>query len=415
MAEVTEQQAADTVAENQEQPVQVQVKNSNNSTLLVIVLVVLMLVLAGAGFYLIQQLREQLDTTAHQNELKMIEMNKQVNAYQSQLAAMQSQLATMDADVTGKDSYFDKKITDFSELHSEKLNLVRKELGDSITFVQRQLGKTRGDWLVADAEYLLSVANQRLYLVGDLNTTREALIAADQRLRESGDASVFKVREQITKELDALNQTSMPDIVGNYATLQNLKEKVKELAVRLPHAGKKITESSSIHSHESPDDHKHSVLTTIFAQLEGYVTLRHSDLAVTEILKPEEAKFIKSQMGAKLELIKIAMVQENDALYKEAITDAQQWLKANFTMNEFAQAFNKELDQLFQVQSKGSYPDISVSLKMLRDIVKLRIDGDKVIMDQSTPETVQDTKPIQAPEPALAAEPESAETSAPAE
>ena len=38
--------------------------------------------------------------------------------------------------------------------------------------------------MIADAEYLLSVANQRLHLVGDVNTTRMALEAADQRLRE---------------------------------------------------------------------------------------------------------------------------------------------------------------------------------------------------------------------------------------
>ncbi len=381
MAEVTEQQTPETSVKQPDAPVQAQ--KSNNSTLLIIVLIVLVFLLAGAGFYLTQQLREQLDALNHESELKMIEVNKQVNAYQTQLAAMQSQLATMDADVTGKDSHFNKKIADFSELHSEKLDVVRKELSDSIGFLQRQLGKTRGDWLVADAEYLLSVANQRLYLVGDIKTTREALVAADQRLRESGDASVFKVREQISRELDGLNRVTAPDMVGIYAILQNLKEKSAELAVLLPYAGKELTESHSIHSHEKDNEHKHSFLATVFSQLEGYVTLRHSNLPIKEILTPEEATFIKSQMGAKLEFIKIAMVQENDPLYKAAIDDAQQWLKANFAMNELANAFNAELDKLHQVQSKGSYPDISVSLKMLRNIVKLRIDGDKASIDDA--------------------------------
>ena len=65
--------------------------------------------------------------------------------------------------MANKDSHFTKTLADFSQLHNQKLDGTRKELDEAIQHIQRQLGKTRGDWLIADAEYLLSVANERLH------------------------------------------------------------------------------------------------------------------------------------------------------------------------------------------------------------------------------------------------------------
>ncbi|WP_305909104.1 uroporphyrinogen-III C-methyltransferase [Methylomarinum sp. Ch1-1] len=376
MAEVIEEQETQPAAQ-----AQVEVKKSRAGLWFGVIMTLCIVVLAGAGFYLLQQLREHQDALSSQDELKLIEVSKQMNAFQSQLAAMQSQLATVDADVTGKEAHFNKKLEEFSDLHIEKLESTRKQLQESILHLQRQLGKTRGDWLIADAEYLLSVANQRLHLVGDLNTTREALEAADQRLRESGDASVYKVREQIAKELAALKTVQVPDIVGIYSTLQLLKEKVDNLAVFLPYAGKDLTPSKQIHEHKIPSEEGHDFLSAIFGQLEGYVTLRHTDQPVKEILTPEEAQFIKDQLGVKLEMIKIALVQQNDTLYKTAIADAKRWLNENFSQNNDAQSFAAELERLNNIEIRAHFPDISASLKMLRDIGKLRLENDKAMQN----------------------------------
>ncbi|MDD5114478.1 MAG: uroporphyrinogen-III C-methyltransferase, partial [Methylobacter sp.] len=184
------------VAELSEQQEQIageaiKVKRSRSGLWFGIIVLILTISIAGAGFYLFQQLRSQQENLGGEldkGDMQLLEVSKQISGYQSQLAAIQSQLATLEADAAGKNEHFTKTLANFSQLHNEKLDSARKELSDAITQVQRQLGKTRGDWLIADAEYLLTVANQRLYLSGDINTTRAALEAADQRLRESGDA-----------------------------------------------------------------------------------------------------------------------------------------------------------------------------------------------------------------------------------
>jgi len=164
--------------------------------------------------------------------------------------------------------------------------------------------------------------------MGDVNTTRMALEAADQRLRESGDTAAFKVREQISKEIAGLKSVTTPDIVGMYSSVQLLKENVNTLAVILPYAGKPLTQSKEIHDHEVEQDATHGLLGSALNLLEGYVTVRHSDQPVTEILTEEEVIFIKQQLNVKLEMIKISLVQQNDALYKTNIADAKQWLNS---------------------------------------------------------------------------------------
>ena len=234
-------------------------------------------------------------------------------------------------------------------------------------------------------------------------TTRLALEAADERLRDSGDAAVFKVREQIAKELALLNGVTVPDIVGLYGTLQHLQESVENMDVFLPHPGKQPDKSQSTSSNLA--DRDNGLLSTVAKQLQGYVVLRHTQQPIDAILTPEEAHFTRQQLKVRLEMIEIALVQQNDALFATSIADTRQWLKKNFAENLATERFANELNKIASIQISAQFPDVSGSLKLLKDISKLRIDVDKSI---STP-PVPTSTPAVAPAPAAtSAAPESA-------
>jgi uncharacterized protein HemX len=386
----------------------------------IIILLIIMSV-AGIGFYLFYQLRSQQDNLGgevNKGDLHLIELSKQISGYQEQLAAMQSQLATVEANVAGKDAHFSKTVSDFSQLHSEKLEGTKNELSSAIQQVQRQLGKTRGDWLIADAEYLLSIANQRLYLMGDVNTTREALEAADQRLRESGDAGAFKIREQIAKDITAIRNVAVADIVGMYASIQSLQDQVDTLTLYLPYTGKVLTQSKP--TQEPTAKENQNLLDSAIGQLEGIVTIRHTEHPIKEILTPEEAQFIREQLRVKLEMVKIALVQQNEMLYQTSLADAKKWTEKNFAPNTETSNFIAELDKFSAIKIRSHFPDISLSLKMLRDITKLRLEVDKALLPPEktkselgvkaveAPRSIEETKPIE-PAPAAAELPKPAE------
>jgi len=367
-----------------------------------VIILIIVFSLAGIGFYLFQQLREQ--QTGLGGEVKG-EMSKKIGDYQSQLVAIQSQLAALESDIAGKDNHFTKTLADFSQLHNQKLDATRKELTDAVQQVQRQLGKTRGDWLIADAEYLLSIANERLHLIGDVNTTLEALEAADQRLRESGDAAAFKVRAQIAKDIAALHTVTVPDVIGMYSSLQTLQEQVDKLALILPYSGKAPAPAKEVPSDADKKEDANSLLDSAMSEIEGIVTIRRIDHPIKEILTPEEAQFIREQLRVKLEMLKIALIQRNELLYRSGIDDAKKWLEQHFTKNTDANNMVAELDKLNAVKIRSQFPDISLSLKMLRDITKLRLETDKALKPAEPLPPVEPAKPAKPADTAGTAKP----------
>ncbi|MGR9013021.1 MAG: uroporphyrinogen-III C-methyltransferase [Gammaproteobacteria bacterium] len=396
MAELSEQQEQN-VSENHK------THKSRSGLWLGIIMLLIIISVAGVGFYLFHELRAQQDDLGgevNKGDMQLIELSKQISGYQTQLAAIQSQLATVEASVAGKDAHFTKTLADFSQLHSEKLDSTRNELNSAILQVQRQLGKTRGDWLIADAEYLLSIANQRLYLMGDVNTTREALEAADQRLRESGDAGAFKIREQIAKDIAAISQVAIPDIVGIYASIQALQGQVDKLVLFLPYTGKEPTQPKA--AQEPSDEEAHNLLDSAMVELEGIVTIRHTEHPIKEILTPEQAQFIREQLRVKLEMVKISLVQQNEQLYQSSLADAKKWAELNFAKDKETNNFIAQLDKYNAVKIRSHFPDISLSLKMLRDITKLRLETDKAMLPVERIKPGQVEKPVEAVKPAPA-------------
>jgi uncharacterized protein HemX len=358
-----------------------------------IIILLIVAAVAGAGFYLFMQLRDRQEGLG--GEVKG-QMSKQLADYQNQLTAIQSQLAALEANIGSKDSHFTQTLADFSKLHDERLAGTRKELNESIQHIQRQLGKTRGDWLIADAEYLLGIANERLHLIGDVNTTREALEAADQRLRESGDTGVIKVREQIAKDIAVLRGIDMPDIVGIYATLQGLESTVDKLALLLPYSGKTLTPNTEKSAGKTKAEQ--DLLESALNELEGIVTIRHTDQPIKAILTPEQAQFIREQLRVKLEIVKIALVERNEPIYQSSLDDVKGWVGQHFAKNDDSKTLLDELNRLSAIKIRNQFPDMSLSFKMLRDISKLRLEADKGMKTEEVP--AETTVPPQPPKPA---------------
>ena len=379
MAELNEQQAQDLGDSTK-------THRSRSGFWFGIIILLIVIGLAGVGFYFLQGLRDKQKDLG--GEVKD-QVSKQISDNQAQITAIRAQIDRVSDKIDSKDEHFTKAIEDVSALHKEQLTSTRKELTDSIEKIQRQLGKTRGDWLIADAEYLLSVANERLQLIGDVHTTLEVLEAADQRLKESGDTGVFKIREKIAEEISLIKNITVIDAVGIYVAIQTQQEQVDQLTLLLPFASKTVV---------APDNTSEQKDSTKDKSLLDVIGVKYSQQPIEEILTPEEARFIREQLRVKLEIVKIALVQHNEKIYQSALVDAKTWLKKNFAENDVSHNFSEALDKFSAVEIHSQFPDISLSLKMLRDISKLRIETDKA--NETTPkQPVEQVKPVEKTEP----------------
>ncbi len=77
--------------------------------------------------------------------------------------------------------------------------------------------------------------------------------AADALLRQSGDPSVYKVREALAKELAALKKVRAPDPVGISARILALEDRIHSLPLFLPHMGK-VSQQETPKEEQSSED-----------------------------------------------------------------------------------------------------------------------------------------------------------------
>jgi uncharacterized protein HemX len=217
------------------------------------------------------------------------------------------------------------------------------------------------------------------------------------------------VREQIAKEIAALRTVTIADVVGMYSSIQLLEDEVDKLPLLLPYSGKALANQKDTHSNHSSDKSKeaNNLLDSALSEFEGLVTIRRTDHPIKEILTPEEAQFIHEQLRVKLEMIKIALVQRNESIYQSSLADARKWVTQHFGQNSDTTNLMSELDKLVAIKIRNQFPDISLSLKMLRDITKLRIETDKGMKPAETapqPITPAQADKIEAGDPAIPAE-----------
>lgn len=321
-------------------------------------------------------LSEKVTSDLTKQDQQVMELTQQISGYQTQIAAIQSQLANVQQSSSGKDTHFNQALDDFSKLHTEKLDMTRNEFKTALDQVLRLLGKTRTDWMIADAEYLLNVANQRLMLTGDVATAKLAMEAADARLRESEDAAVYKVREQVVKELDALSKIGVLDVVGLYAKINALQQAANQLNVKLPFVGKQEKVVEPAQNNASPDA---GLLDKALVGMKDIVSIKHVDVPVAGILTKEEAQFSLQQIKVRLDMVKMSLLQQNEALYLASIADVRQWLKENFTLDAIGNDFLTKLNELEAIKIRSQLPNISESLTMLKAITKTRVETDKIL------------------------------------
>ena len=342
----------------------------------------LVIILVAAGVFLLHELRSQqegLGSGLDKGDKQIQELLHQISTLQDEVATDHKQLAMVQSQLTTEDSKFEREIGDEGSTFKTQIDAVRNDLGSSIQHIQQHMNQSRGDIMVADAEYLLSVANQKLHLVGDVKAVIEMMEAADQRLQDSGDPAAFKVREALAQEIDLLKDFNPPDLVGVSAKLLVLEGQVKDLPLFLPHSDRAKEDHSPVAS-SIPDAEKHSGnwKDSAIADLKGLVTVRHTDRPVQAILLPEEVVAIRQVMLLKLEMARSALLRGDDELYKANMDSALSWIKENFDPAAAAtQGLSQDIQNLQGLQLHVPLPDVSKSLSLLRNIDKLRLDSDK--------------------------------------
>lgn len=314
--------------------------------------IVLTLFAIGAGYFSYQQLVLQLN-----------QLTNSFGSFQQSASSMSNKLDSQTARI-------DTDISNASKQWHER----QQSTDESITLLQKQVGKNKRQWLIAEAEYLVSVANTRLLLAGDLDTAIVALQTADQRLKENGNPMTFAVRQQLAKEINILKSTELPDIVGLSSQILALEDAVSNMGISEPHAG--TAQAPEIGKGEpSPiPENIQETLNDAWENFSKLVVVRRNDKPIAALMTPERVELIRKNLALKLESARLALINQNQALYTASIAISKKWLGDYFDTNKAAvKTAIEQLAILENTSIKSELPSIALSLKMLRELPLLAL------------------------------------------
>ena len=267
------------------------------------------------------------------------------------------------------------------DLLSEKflaLQETQRNQESRISTLNSLIGRSTQDWTLAEVEYLLRVANERVQLQRDIDTALLALENADRRLNELADPGLAGVRQQIASERDLLKRVPAIDREGLAGRFDALLSQLDSLPISgqtyQALAAEGEASDSAVQNEtrlneldwKSAEDWK-KIPAIVGGALRKLVTIRANEQPVLPMIQPGSETFLRQNLRLQIEAARLALLREDPVFYQQAIETATSWLSKYYAADDNAvQAAREQLAELASVQIRPEMPDISNSLRLLR-------------------------------------------------
>ena len=255
---------------------------------------------------------------------------------------------------------------------SEQLATHRKQIEHNARQLAQVGGQSRTDWLMAEAEYLMRLANQRFNMEKDFIGAEAILTAANSVLAETDDPGLYIVRQQLAKDILALQQVPPVDIEGIYLQIEALIDLSNKLdqSHYLTQSEEILSSTLALGETTSPNTEENSfsqLLHQTLNEIKQLISIRRLDEPVEPLLAPEQIYYLKQNLRLMLEQAELALLDRNQKMYEHSLQKAEAWVHTYFLTNSDSTALIiNTLNNLKTKEINPYLPDISQSLALMK-------------------------------------------------
>ena len=236
---------------------------------------------------------------------------------------------------------------------------------------------SREDWLLAEAEYLLNIANQRVLMERTAENALALLRSADERLQQagegSGDAEVFAIRKALSRDLAALEQIEPLDKEGLYLRLYALAEQVDELPrLQVEEFGADAPAAVPPEDDAEPGwaTRMWHGLRDLAGSLDRYLRIDDVEAPAKPLVDSYATRLAALNVRLLLEQAQLALLQEESTVYRHSLEKALELLQNYYIASEQNERLQAAVKELAELDVAPQLPDISESLTLLRDYLR---------------------------------------------
>lgn len=248
---------------------------------------------------------------------------------------------------------------------------------------------SREDWLLAEAQYLLRLASQRLLVDRQASSALGLMESVDGILRDLAMPDLFAVRQALATDLAAVRLAAAVDREGIYLRLAGLINSLDSLptydtpiiegeALELPSEPEPATEDEpEVGFWQSVKAFPgvvwrwlKGVGVAIIDKISSYVRIQDHEYSASPLLPPSTAEYLRQNVRLSLEQAQVAMLREQTEIYRASLGQAIDLVERYFPDTPGRQALLQELLRLQGLTVDVTLPSITSSLGQLAAFIE---------------------------------------------
>ena len=328
---------------------------------------ILALVVAGYAAYLIYESNSELKearTSVRSLETELANLKRTSDQKIEQLSVVLEQTTASIAQIREAENTAIADLGASFEVATEQLRTeLRAELNEG-------LGTSGEDWLLAEVEYLIRLANQRVLMERDVSGALSLLSSADEIVEQTTGIAAYELRESLAYDIANLKAVSDLDTDGIFLSLSAMASQVTELRRKQPELSPPT--QIQIDNGEAQNFYQQflSLVNNIFGRVLNSVDYRRDGVAITPLLPPKEEYYLRQNLILKFEMAQLALLRNDQPVYHTSLSEAKLWIVKHFVETDpRTVALVTALDQLVEVEVDRSLPNISGSLRAVRGLL----------------------------------------------
>ena len=224
------------------------------------------------------------------------------------------------------------------------------------------------DWQLAEVEYLLRLANQRLQLEEDIEGALTLFRTASVRLQQAQVPGTLAVRQALQDNIETLEALEPLDRVSLALQLQRLADRAARLEVQ------PLSEAPTLDGQalKPQGEGLQTWYERLWQEIKSLVVIRTRELPLDPLPYAEDERLLKQQLASLLNQAAWAGLRGKEALYQQSLEGVALRLQAFDLEDATNLAFQTELKALQQISVSKQLPSVETSLDRLQNFIAER-------------------------------------------
>lgn len=187
-------------------------------------------------------------------------------------------------------------------------------------------------WRLAEAQYLIKIANDHLQFTHDAPMAITLLQRADGTLQNVQNGNVLEIRKAIAGDVAALQAVPQVDATSLYLHIDALNAQLEQLPLPVDSLKTTTTEMAPIDIPANTPWWKAGLIRS-WQTLRHFVVVRNTGASGMPLIFPEEKTFLYQNLHAQLQNAMWAVLHRDNDIYQASLTSAAKWIQQYFVQD----------------------------------------------------------------------------------